>query len=96
MNNESTLTKFLNGINHSLNIANKAIPVYNQAKPLIKNVHNTYHNIKNNKDYLKNIIKLNKVKKQIKKDMNDTQSTPNFISKNKIKYNNINNPKFFI
>ena len=87
MNYENnTLSKLLNGINHSLNVVNKAIPVYNQAKPLVKSGIKTYNNLKNN-----NIIKLFKVQNQIKKDMNNT------IPNTNIKANhNTSNPKFFI
>ena len=46
MNEESGITRILNGITHTLNIANKAIPVYTQAKPLVKKGIDTYNNIK--------------------------------------------------
>ena len=94
---ETTLDKLLNGINHTLNIANKALPVYNQAKPLVKKGFDTYNNIKTNGNNITNMVKLLKVKNQIKKDMNKKNlSIPNFHFKNKQNYNNINNPKFFI
>ena len=93
MNEESGITKILNGITHTLNIANKAIPVYTQAKPLVKKGIDTYNNIKTNKTNISNLIKLNKVKNQIKKDMN-SKSIPTFISKHKD--NKTNNPTFFI
>ena len=95
MNEENGITKILSGINHTLNIANKAIPVYTQAKPLVKKGIDTYNNIKNNNTSISNLIKLNKVKNQIKKDMIN-KNIPNFISKQNTKNNNINNPKFFI
>ena len=95
MNYENTnLTKILNGINHTLNIANKAIPVYNQAKPLVKKGIDTYSNIKNNNIKLSNIFKLMKIKNQVKKDMNTNVTIPNFKTKNT--FSNTNNPKFFI
>ena len=97
MNEENGITKILSGINHTLNIANKAIPVYTQAKPLVKKGIDTYNNIKNNNTSISNLIKLNKIKNQIKKDMNTKNiSIPDFISKQNTKNNNINNPKFFI
>ena len=95
MNEENGITKILSGINHTLNIANKAIPVYTQAKPLVKKGIDTYNNIKNNKTNISNLIKLNKVKNQIKKDMIN-KNIPNFISKTNKEKINVNNPKFFI
>lgn len=95
MNNTTGLTKILNGINTTLNIANKAIPIYNQAKPIFKTVNKTYKTIKNNKNDLTNMIKLMKVKNQIKKDMNNNTNIQNtkLIKDN---YSNLNNPTFFI
>ena len=99
MNNSGTsLSKFLNGINSTLNIANKAIPLYQQTKPMIKTVKQTYNTIKNNKNDLSNMIKLMKVKNAIKKDMNNKIQTTSRPTKtiNNSTYSNINNPKFFI
>ena len=98
MNNGTSLSKLLNGINSTLNIANKAIPLYQQTKPMIKTVKQTYNTIKNNKNDLTNMIKLMKVKNAIKKDLNNK---PNIIQQptktiNNTTYSNINNPKFFI
>ena len=99
MNNSSTsLSKILNGINSTLNIANKAIPLYQQTKPMIKTVKHTYNTLKNNKIDLSNMIKLIKVKNAIKKDMtnkNEVIQQPTKIITNST-YSNINNPKFFI
>ena len=89
------MIKILSGINHTLNIADKAIPVYTQAKPLVKKGIDTYNNIKNKNTSISNLIKLNKIKNQIKKDMIN-KNIPDFISKQNAKNNNINNPKFFI
>lgn len=92
MNNSYNLTKILNGINSTLNIANKAIPIYNQAKPLVSNLNKTYKTLKNNSKDIPQLIKLMKVKKQIKQDMNNTPvTTPKARN-----YYNTNNPKFFI
>lgn len=105
MNNSGTsLSKILNGINSTLNIANKAIPLYQQTKPMIKTVTQTYKNLKNNKNDLNNLIKIIRVKNAIKKDMNQQQNQNNNLplSNNNSKtitnttYSNINNPKFFI
>ena len=99
MNNSGTsLSKILNGINSTLNIANKAIPIYQQTKPMIKTVKQTYDTIKNNKNDLSNMIKLMKIKNAIKKDMvnkNEAISQPTRTISNST-YSNINNPKFFI
>ena len=48
-NEETTFTRILRSVNHTLNVVNKAIPVYTQAKPLVKKGINTYNNIKTNK-----------------------------------------------
>lgn len=90
-NNSGTLNKILNGINNTLNIANKAIPIYNQSKPIINTAKETYKTIKNSSSDISKMIKLMKVKNQIKKDMNNKEPImPNTT------YSNINNPKFFI
>lgn len=94
MNNDpTTINKILTGINNTLSIANKAIPLYKETKPLIKNINKTYTNIKNNKSDLSNLLKLMKLKNNIKKE-NTINVSPNLI--NKDNYNNINNPTFFI
>ena len=92
MNNTTTLTKFLNGINSTLNIMNKAVPLYKEVSPMIKNFNKTYKNIKNGKNELSNTIKLLKLKNKIKKDFNN-EYEPKTISK---KNTNINSPQFFI
>ena len=45
-NNSSTITKVLNSINNTLNIANKVMPIYKEAKPMISTVSNTYKTLK--------------------------------------------------
>lgn len=98
MNNDPTsLTKLLNGINNTLNIANKVMPIYKEAKPIFQTVNKTYKNLKNNKNELSNIIKLIKANNIIKKETNHEKT---FIAEKKLiskeNYSNINNPKFFI
>lgn len=103
MNN--SLTKFLNGINSTLNIANKAIPLFKETKPMINTVKQTYNTLKTSKTDLNNMLKLLKVKNQLKKDMKEPSNKiiNNFplINNNQktitnTTYSNINNPKFFI
>lgn len=99
MNESSSLTKILSGINNSLNIANKVVPLYKEAKPILNSINKTYKNIKTNKTDLSSMIKLMKLKNTIKKDMNNTSqniinNTPTTITKDS--YKNINNPTFFI
>lgn len=97
MNNSSGLSKILSGINTTLNIANKVVPIYNQAKPLVTNINKTYKTLKNTSKELPQLIKLMKVKNQIKKDMN-TKSTSfkHSLKSNSNNYSNTNNPTFFI
>lgn len=96
MNNSTTLTKILNGISTTLNIANKAMPIYKEAKPVLNTIKNTYTNFKNNKGDLKKMINLMKLKNQITKDSKINTN----INKQEIIHetspSNINNPKFFI
>ena len=94
MKEEFGINKLLSGINHTLNIVNKAVPVYTQAKPLVKKGIDTYNNIKNKNAKIKDLITLNNIKNQIKKDMNNNKIA--FVSKKSKLINNINNPKFFI
>ena len=90
MNETSTLSKILKGINTTLNIANKAMPIYKEAKPILNTIKNTYSNLKNNKNDINKMIKLLKLKNQLKQDtkINNIIKTQN----NKT----INNPNFFI
>lgn len=98
MNNSPIgISKVLNSINTTLNIANKAIPLYNQAKPIVSTITKTYKTIKTNRKEIPQLIKLIKVKNQIKKDMNNNISIPNNeLKQSNIQYNKINNPTFFI
>lgn len=94
-NNPGILTNILNGINGTLNIVNKAIPIYKEAKPIINTVTTTYKKVKDNGNDLKKVIKLMKLKNEIKKDsINNKQNT--LIQTKPITNSNINNPKFFI
>lgn len=94
-NNPGTLSKILNGINSSLSIANKVMPIYKEAKPIINTVSSTYKKIKDNGKEIPKLIKLMKLKNEIKKDINITPVNNNIIKTNS-SYSNINNPKFFI
>ena len=97
MNNSSSLTKILNGINSTLNIVNKAMPIYKDAKPIINTIKNTYTTIKKNNINLKKTMNLLKLKNQIKKDYEKKITITNkqkIITKTS--NDNINNPKFFI
>lgn len=97
MNNSSGLSKILSGINTTLNIANKVVPIYNQAKPLVTNINKTYKTFKNTSKDIPQLIKLMKVKNQIKKDMNTKPiSFKTSLKSNSNTYSNINNPTFFI
>ena len=69
-NNPSILNNVLNGINSTLNIVNKAIPIYKEAKPIINTVTKTYKKVKDNGKEIPNLIKLMKLKNEIKKDTN--------------------------
>lgn len=94
-NNPGTLNKVLSGINNTLTIANKALPIIKETKPLMNNVSKTYQTFKNSGKDFQKMMKLIKVKNQIKKDINEQLSkTPSikFLST----YSNTNNPKFFI
>lgn len=91
MNN--SISKILTGINNTLNIANKAIPIYNQAKPIIGQASKTFKQLKYNRNDLSKIIKLMRVKNQIKGDFSNKSITVNNSSK---ELSNINNPTFFI
>ena len=93
MNESSTLTKVLNGINNTLNIVNKAMPIYKEAKPIINTLKNNYSKIKTVD--IKKTINLLKLKNQLKKDYKN-YSTINSIEYNNTTNSNINNPKFFI
>ena len=97
-NNPTTLTKILNGINNTLNIANKVVPLYKEAKPIFNTVTTTYKTLKENGKDIPKLIKLMKIKNELKKDMNF--STNNTLIENKLitnnTYNNSNNPTFFI
>ena len=92
--NSSTLSKFLSGINNTLSIANKAIPIVKEAKPLINTAKETFNTFKTTGNDIQKMIKLRKLKNQIKKDMNNNIKIPPSI--NKSNYSNTNNPKFFI
>ena len=94
-NNSGIFTNVLNGINSTLNIVNKAIPIYKEAKPIISTVTNTYKKVKNNGADLKKVIKLMKLKNEIKKD-NSTNNIQNTFNLPKTTNQTINNPKFFI
>ena len=99
MNESSSLTKILSGINNSLNIANKVVPLYKEAKPILSSINKTYKNIKTNKTDLSSMIKLMKLKNTIKKDMNNASqniSNTTHTTITKDTYKNINNPTFFI
>lgn len=95
MNNSTGLSKILSGINTTLNIANKVVPIYNQAKPLVTNINKTYKTFKNTSKDIPQLIKLMKVKKQIKKDMSNNISLPKTNTNTK-NYSTINNPTFFV
>ena len=95
-NNPTTLSRILNGINTSLNIANKVMPIYKEAKPIITTVGNTYKNLKNNKNDLTNIIKIIKANNTIKKKFNNTTNINIKRTKLNKTYSNNNNPTFFI
>lgn len=94
-NNPNTLNTVLTTINNTLNIANKALPLYKETKPMFKTMKNTYTTIKNNKSDIKNILKILKVKNEIKKE---NINNNNIIEYKEIKTLNesINNPTFFI
>lgn len=94
-NNPGILTNVLNGLNSTLNIVNKAIPIYKEAKPIINTVTNTYKKVKNNGADLKKVIKLMKLKNEIKKDVSST-NIQNTFNLPKTTNQTINNPKFFI
>lgn len=94
-NNPGIFNNILNGINSTLNIVNKAIPIYKEAKPIISTVTNTYKKVKNNGADLKKVIKLMKLKNEIKKD-NSTNNIQNTFNLPKTTNQTINNPKFFI
>ena len=99
MNNSGTsLSKILNGINSTLNIANKAIPIYQQTKPMIKTVKQTYKTIKNSKTDISKMMKMMKIKNAIKKDMNNTSLTipKSTMTPSTSNYKNTNNPTFFL
>lgn len=97
-NNPTTLTKILNGINNTLNIANKVVPLYKEAKPIFNTVTTTYKTIKENGKDIPKLIKLMKVKNELKKDININSN--NSLKDNKLItnnfYNNTNNPTFFV
>ena len=96
-NNTSTLTKVLNSINNTLNIANKVVPIYKEAKPIINTVSSTYKTIKESGTDIPKIIKLMKLKNEVQKDMKNKSF--NKINEQKLlssTTNNLNNPKFFI
>ena len=54
----------------------------------------TYKKVKNNGNDIKKVMKLMKLKNEIKNEQNLNINTN--ISKNNTSYSNINNPKFFI
>lgn len=93
-NNTGTLSKVLTGINNTLNIANKALPIVKEAKPIFNTAKQTINTFKATGNDLQKMIKLIKVKNQIKKDINNNIKTPT-TTKTSI-YSNTNNPKFFI
>ena len=95
MNNETTISKLLNGVNYGLNIANKAVPIYNQAKPLVKKGIDTYNSIKNSNNSISKYIKLFKLKNVIKNDMSKS-TVNNSFKQNEANIKNTNNPTFFI
>lgn len=96
MDNPTSLNKILNGINNTLNIANKVMPIYKEAKPIFQTVSSTYKNIKNNKNELSSILKLIKIKNELKKETNLTTYNKETKLITKDTYTNTNNPKFFI
>ena len=95
-NNPNILNNILNGINSSLNIVNKAIPIYKEAKPIISTVSKTYKKVKDNGYDIKKMIKIMKLKNEIKKDINTNNKQNTFIQSKPIANSSINNPKFFI
>lgn len=94
-NNPGILTNILNGINGTLNIVNKAIPIYKEAKPIINTVTSTYKKVKDNGNDIKKVIKLMKLKNELKKDIS-TNNNENTFNLPKTTNQTINNPKFFI
>lgn len=97
-NNTSTISTILDGISKTLNIANKAVPLYKEAKPLLNNAKNVYTNIKNSKNDLGNMLKLMKLKNEMKNNTNiiNGSETKKISTIENNTYSNINNPKFFI
>ena len=95
-NNPRIITNVLNGINSTLNIVNKAIPIYKEAKPIINTVTKTYKKVKDNGKNIKKVIKLMKLKNEIKKDISTNNRENTFVQPKPITNSNINNPKFFI
>jgi len=94
-NNPGIFNNVLNGINSTLNIVNKAIPIYKEAKPIINTVTSTYKKVKDNGKEIPNLIKLMKLKNEIKKDVS-TNNIQNTFNLPKTTNQTINNPKFFI
>jgi hypothetical protein len=81
LKNPFTITKIINGLSKSLNVANNIIPIYEQTKPMIENARNIIKKIKN--------IDLNKIKNNIN-NIHDTK-----IKTTTLKSNSLNNPSFF-
>ena len=94
-NNPNIFSNVLNGINSTLNIVNKTIPIYKEAKPIISTFTNTYKKVKNNGNDIKKVIKLMKLKNEIKKEQN-ISNTQDSLNYSKTTNQSINNPKFFI
>lgn len=91
-NNPGIFNGVLKGISSTLNIANKVIPIYKEAKPIFNTVTSTYKKVKDNGNDIKKVMKLMKLKNEIKKEQNIKIEN----NKNSNTYSNINNPKFFI
>lgn len=95
-NNPGTITKILNGVNNTLNIANKVVPLYKEAKPMFDTVSKTFKTLKQNGNDIKKVIKLMNLKNEIVKNTNNNTISKETKLIKKDTYNNINNPKFFI